>query len=172
MSASEAPRPIAPPRRARVAATALSFAATALSLATAALCLAACSTPAPAPTGPAAVQPRVAHVVIVWLKDPSDVAAREALVRATLGFESIDGVVDVQVGGPIPSEREIVDDTFDLYILVMLRDRDALDAYLAHPDHVRAGRELLAPAAARVLVYDSDVGSQEPYRPDATHAAP
>jgi len=117
---------------------------------------AACATqpPAPAPEP----EPGIVHVVLVWLRDPADRNARERLTQASLAFAGIDGVMDVRVGGPVPSERPIVDDSFDLAIVVSLRDRHALDAYLAHPEHARAGREVLAPAAARVLVYDVEVG--------------
>lgn len=108
----------------------------------------------------------IEHVVLVWLKDPSDVRARDALVRASLAFVAIDGVLDVRVGAPVASDRPMVDDGFDLGIVVHLRDRAALAAYLAHPDHVRAGRELLGPEAERVVVYDVEVDA------GATSAAP
>jgi len=99
----------------------------------------------------------VEHVVLVWMKDPTDMHARDALIRASLAFKAIDGVIDVQVGGPVESERPVVEDGFDLGIIVHLRDREALSHYLAHPDHIRAGREVLGPEAARVVVYDVEV---------------
>ncbi len=142
-------------RRARLIATAVLTS----------LVLGACAAPPPG-------EPGVAHVVIVWLNDPDDSEARAALVHASLGFESIDGVEQVLVGGPIESDRPIVDDSFDLSIVVVLRDRAALETYLAHPDHVRAGREVLAPAAARVLVYDSNLGHRAPGARGAIHEAP
>ena len=128
--------------------------------------LVGCATSAPQPPHEAGVE----HIVLVWLKDPNDSAARDALVEASLGFARIEGVLDVRVGDPIESDRAIVQDDFDLAIVVSLRDRDALTAYLAHPEHARAGRELLGPAAARVLVYDLAVAGRA--RSDASAGSP
>lgn len=125
-------------------------------------------TPGPEPEPEQSVE----HVVLVWLKDPASTRVREALIGASLAFTAIEGVEDVRIGGPIESERPNVDDGFDLGIVVSLRDRDALAHYLAHPDHVRAGRELLAPEAARVLVYDVDVGHRATRAPSDLPESP
>lgn len=97
---------------------------------------------------------RVNHVVLCWLKDPDDKAVRQQIVEASEGFRSIPGVLDVRIGKALPSARTIVDDSFDIGIVVVCRDAEALQEYLDHPQHAAAARTLIRPAARKILVYD------------------
>ena len=54
----------------------------------------------------------------------------------------------------MPSDRPVVDDTFDLALLMRFADRDALAEFERHPDHKRARQEMLQPLARRVVIYD------------------
>lgn len=93
-------------------------------------------------------------MVLVWLKQPGDAEGRAALIEGARSFRSIPGVLGVRAGTALPSEREVVDDSFDVALVISFDDADALAAYELHPDHVRAVEELLKPLAERVLVYD------------------
>ena len=57
-------------------------------------------------------------------------------------------------GGAIKSDRAIVDDSFDVGIVVEVRNEVDLKKYLEHPIHQNAKKEVLLPLVDRVLVYD------------------
>jgi hypothetical protein len=58
------------------------------------------------------------------------------------------------VGKVIESNRSIVDDSFDVGILVVVLDAKRLQEYLDHPIHQNAKRDVLLPLVEKVLVYD------------------
>ena len=97
---------------------------------------------------------RVNHLVLCWLKQPGDVAQRQQIIEQTLAFRTIPGVQEVRVGEVLSSERGIVDDSFDVGILMSFASREDMQAYLEHPLHRAALRDLLQPLVSRVLVYD------------------
>src|SRR6267142_5656488 len=86
---------------------------------------------------------QVEHVVLVWMKDPSDSAARQKIIAATKTFKQIPGVIDARAGRAVPSTRPVVDSTFDIGIVVTFKDRAALEAYGPHPIHQKAAQELI-----------------------------
>ena len=97
----------------------------------------------------------VAHVVLVWLKQPGDAATKGRLVATARDLaERIPGIRMLSVGDALPSERDVVDDSFDLGLVMHFVDAAALAAYEVHPVHTAAVRDVLAPAAAKLVVYD------------------
>ena len=58
------------------------------------------------------------------------------------------------MGKVIESDRPIVDDSFDVGILVTVSDVERLQEYLDHPIHQNAKRDVLLPLMEKVLVYD------------------
>ena len=69
----------------------------------------------------------VNHVVLMWLKDPSDQAVRQKIIDASETFRQIPGVLDVHHGIAVPSTRPIVDSSFDIGFLISFNDRASLD---------------------------------------------
>jgi hypothetical protein len=109
-----------------------------------------------APVSQQASQGPVLHIVVCWLHEPGDVEARRRLIETSRQLESIPGVVSVAAGEAAPSEREIVDDSFDVAVVMSFRDEQALASYLTHPRHRDAVREVLRPLVERMVVYDLD----------------
>ncbi len=99
----------------------------------------------------------VHHLVLVWLKTPGDEPAKALLTQTSRRFAEIPGVVSVKVGEAIASDRPIVDSTYDLAILIVLEDREALAEYLAHPQHKAAQAEVLRPLVEQVRIFDYQV---------------
>lgn len=97
---------------------------------------------------------RVQHVVMLWLKEPGNAEARAKLIRASLELQSIPGVLSIAAGAALPSERPLVDDSFDVGVVFVFESAEAMHAYLAHPDHQRTVAEVVAPVVDRMLVYD------------------
>ena len=96
----------------------------------------------------------VQHVVLCWLKSPGDETTQRNLIDASYAFKSIPGVVEVYAGNALPSDRDVVDDSFDVGIIIVLESRQALKNYAVHPTHTSAVKELLGPVTKRLLIYD------------------
>jgi hypothetical protein len=96
----------------------------------------------------------VSHVVLFWLNDPSDAQAIRKMEDACLSFRSIAGVESVAVGRALPSDRPVVDSSFDLGVVITFRNPEALGRYLKDPIHQEALRSLVKPLVKRMQVYD------------------
>lgn len=99
-------------------------------------------------------EPPLSHVVLVWLKEPGNHVAINRITEASHGFKAVPGVLSVQVGKPAPSERPIVDDSFDLGIIISFPDKAAMNRYLTHPIHRDAVHDIIKPLTRKILVYD------------------
>jgi len=98
--------------------------------------------------------PPLHHVVLCWLKEPGNVEHQDKIIEVTKTFMEIPGVLDAQAGKAVASDRSIVDDSFDVGILVVVENKEALDAYLRHPVHDDAKKMILLPLIDRLVVYD------------------
>jgi hypothetical protein len=100
----------------------------------------------------------VEHVVLVWLNEHGNAAVKQKMIDAARTFpKEIPGILSMSIGDAVPSDRDIVDDSFDLALVVRFKDKAALDAYEKHPVHVKAVKEVLAPNASKLKVYDVGV---------------
>ncbi len=97
---------------------------------------------------------RLYHLVLCWLKEPGNESQIERIAKVCENFAKIPEVREVAAGRVVSSERTIVDDGFDVGILVVLSDEEALQAYLDHPIHRKAKDEVLLPLVEKVVVYD------------------
>jgi len=97
---------------------------------------------------------RIHHVVLCWLKEPGNLDHQSKIIEATKTFRDIPGVLDAQAGTTVPSNRAIVDDSFDVGILIVVTDEESLSTYLEHPVHQEAKNEILVPLVDKIVVYD------------------
>ena len=97
--------------------------------------------------------PRVAHVVVFWLKEPGNAEHRRRIIEASYRFRSIPGVLDVEAGPVHESPRPNVDKTYDVAVVIRLRHEPALEEYQSNPLH-KAMLEEVGPLVERVVVYD------------------
>ena len=97
---------------------------------------------------------RVSHVVIVWLKQPGNEAMRQQFIQASQRLNDFPGVISRHVGVVSPSDRSIVDDTFDVAVTVTLKNRAALKAYLNDPKHKKILHDKIKPLVNRTVIYD------------------
>ncbi len=98
--------------------------------------------------------PKVHHVVICWLNESGNKEARQKVIDVSRGFSSIPGVINVRAGSVIHSDREIVDDSFDVAIYLSFENEQKLFEYLSHSIHKKAVEETLKPLVRKVVVYD------------------
>ena len=94
------------------------------------------------------------HFVLCWLKEPGNAEHRQQIVEATESFREIPGVLAARAGQVIPNDRSIVDDSFDVGILILVPDGKRLTEYLEHPIHQKAKEEVLLPLVEKIVVYD------------------
>lgn len=116
---------------------------------TACLALVSCATIAP----PAA-KGTVDHVVLIWLKRPGNTSDRQAILAASDDLRVIPGIRFLDAGTPLPSDRPVVDDSFDIGLTMRFDSATALKAYETHPLHVKKLNEVLKPLTRKILVYD------------------
>ncbi len=97
---------------------------------------------------------KVHHVVVCWLNEPDNKEARQKVIEVSRGFSAIPGVIDVRAGRVIHSEREIVDNSFDIAIYLSFENEQRMFEYLNHPIHKKAVEKTLKPFVQKVIVYD------------------
>ncbi len=106
-----------------------------------------CRSTAPAPG-------RVEHLVFCWLKEPGKTEARQQLIDTAKKLGDLPGVLSIRAGTAVPSARPIVDSTFDVGIVISFDSVASMEAYLVHPRHQEAVKNILKPLTSKVLVYD------------------
>ena len=94
------------------------------------------------------------HIVLCWLKDPGNAYHRKQIIELSKTFNDITSVLEARAGQVIRSDRDIVDDSFDVGIVVVVKDENALQEYLDDPIHQKGKTEVLLPLIDKVLVYD------------------
>lgn len=97
---------------------------------------------------------QVKHLVVLWLKKPGDKDGRKALLDARDTIRSVPGVVDVSAGECLPSDRPVVDSTYDVAVVITFKDEQALKAYGPHPTHQKLLKDVLGPIVEKYVVYD------------------
>lgn len=119
--------------------------------------LTACATTPPTSAAPAG---QLAHTVFFWFKPdaPADTANRLLSFYRT-EVPSLPGVLAVLPGAPRPSERDVVDDSFDLGVTTVFADSDAEHVWHDHPVHKRM-IAAFEPFLAKVVVYDTLVAAR------------
>ena len=78
----------------------------------------------------------VEHIVIVWLKEPGNHAARKRVLENSQRLGAIPGVLSIKSGRAIPGNRPVVDSSFDVALVITLADAAAMQDYLTHPIHI------------------------------------
>jgi hypothetical protein len=94
------------------------------------------------------------HIVIVWLQEPGNAEHRARIISESQVLREIPGVTGLRAGNMLPSQRPIVDSSYDVALIVSLQDASALADYLSHPLHVKLVEETLKPLVKQIQVYD------------------
>ncbi len=93
------------------------------------------------------------HIVLVWLKLSGSPSYRQQIITESQKLDRIPGVISVNAGRSMVSNRSIVDHSFDVGLDITFETRDELNYYLTHPDHLRFV-EKIKPLVERIVVYD------------------
>ncbi len=97
----------------------------------------------------------VYHVVLLWLKSYNDEEKISKIIHESKQLRDIPGVLEVSSGKVLKSERVVVDDTFDISIIIKFAAKEYLKDYLVHPIHVKFADEMIKPLVNKITIYDS-----------------
>ena len=97
----------------------------------------------------------VYHIVLIWLKTYRNEMRINKIIDASKELKNIPGVLEVTTGKVLRSSRVIVDDTFDVSVIIKFASKDYLNDYLVHPIHVKIANEVIKPLANKITVYDT-----------------
>ena len=97
----------------------------------------------------------VYHIVLIWLKTYRNEMRINKIINASKELKNIPGVLEVTTGKVLRSSRVIVDDTFDVSVIIKFASKDYLNDYLVHPIHVKLANEVLKPLANKITIYDT-----------------
>ena len=97
----------------------------------------------------------VYHVVLIWLKTYRNEMRINKIISASKELKNIPGVLEASTGKVLRSSRVIVDDTFDVSIIIKFESKEYLKDYLVHPIHMKIANEVIKPLANKITVYDS-----------------
>ena len=99
----------------------------------------------------------VVHIVLIWLKEPGNQEHVQQVIEVSNQLKEIPGIQEIRVGRSIPSDRKIVDDSFDIGLCMVFGNQEDMETYLVHPEHKKAVTTILKQLASKVLVYDISV---------------
>lgn len=91
---------------------------------------------------------------MVWLKEPGNTNHRQRILEASQQLTQIPGIISVQGGTVITSNRAVVDSSFDIALVIEIRDKKILSSYAQHPLHQQLLEEELKPLIERYRVFD------------------
>ena len=97
----------------------------------------------------------VYHIVLIWLKTYRNEMRINKIINASKELKNLPGVLEVTTGKVLRSSRVIVDDTFDVSVIIKFASKDYLNDYLVHPIHVKIANEVIKPLANKITVYDT-----------------
>ncbi len=94
------------------------------------------------------------HVVLVWFQEPLSQEDIDTFIAAGLELKQIPQVQDVSVGTAMSSTRAIVDDSFDIGMVIILNSKQDMDAYLADKRHVHFVSSFIKGKTKKIVIYD------------------
>jgi hypothetical protein len=97
---------------------------------------------------------QVTYVMLFWLKRPGNVDDQNVLLRGLRTLRRFRGVNDVRVGRPLPGDRPGLEQSFDLGVAVIFRDREALEKFEHDPRRGGALNAMLQPLVRRYVIYN------------------
>lgn len=92
------------------------------------------------------------HHVHFWLKNKEDKAE---LIKGLETLIPITHIRDIHIGVPADTNREVIDRSYDLSLLLLFDSAEAQAAYQDDPTHVLFADNYAKPLCAKVVVQDS-----------------
>jgi hypothetical protein len=93
------------------------------------------------------------HIVVFWT-DPAQSEAPDELVAGAKKLNSIPGVVHLHAGKMVGSARSIVDQTYQVALNLIFKDKKAEADYQTHPLHVEFVEKIVKRVCRKIVIYD------------------
>ncbi len=94
------------------------------------------------------------HVVIFWTDPAQPNAADELITGINQYLKGIPGLEYFHTGRMVPSHRPVVDQTYQVALNTVFKNKADHDAYQIHPQHLEFVEKVFKKVCRRVLVYD------------------
>jgi hypothetical protein len=94
------------------------------------------------------------HTVFFWLDNPESTEDHAKLLEGLTELSKIPDILSGYVGVPAPTNREVIDSSYDFSLTFIFKDAADQDAYQDHPDHIRFV-ENYSHLWSKVVVYDA-----------------
>lgn len=94
------------------------------------------------------------HVVIFWTLPGKPSAADELIAGAEKYLQPIPGVTSFHIGRMVPSQRDVVDRSYQVALNLQFANQQLQDEYQVHPLHLEFVEKAFKPNCQRVVVYD------------------
>lgn len=92
------------------------------------------------------------HHVHFWLKNKAD---KDKLIEGLKILLPIPHIRDIHIGVPADTNRDVIDRSYDLSLLILFDSPEAQEAYQVDPTHVIFAEEYAKPLCSKVVVTDS-----------------
>jgi len=92
------------------------------------------------------------HHVHFWLKDKAD---KLRLIDGLNTLAPIQHIRDIHIGVPANTNRDVIDRSYDVSLLLLFDTPAAQDAYQIDPTHVNFAEHYAKPLCSKVVVQDS-----------------
>ncbi len=94
------------------------------------------------------------HVVIFWTDPTNANGAEDLLAGMEKYLKPIPGVVHYHAGRMEPSHRPVVDQSYQVALNLVFKDKQAQDDYQVHPLHIDFVEKVFKKVCQKVVIYD------------------
>ncbi len=94
------------------------------------------------------------HVVIFWTHENTPQVADELIAGANKYLKGLPGILHFHIGKMVPSSRPVVDQSYQVALNIIFKDKASQDAYQNHPGHLEFVDKVFKKLCKAVKVYD------------------
>lgn len=76
------------------------------------------------------------HTVFFWLKEKNNKAHNDQLHAGLVELSKIAEIGTAYIGQPAPTDRDVIDNSYDFSITFVFETAENQDIYQVHPDHL------------------------------------
>src|ERR1700743_2707130 len=91
------------------------------------------------------------HHVHFWLKNKAD---KQRLIDGLNTLLPITHIRDIHIGVPADTNRDVIDRSYDVSLLLLFDNKVAQDAYQDDPTHIIFAEQYAKPLCSKVVVQD------------------
>ena len=96
----------------------------------------------------------LSHVVIFWTKPELPGAADALIAGAEQYLRPIPLAKGFHIGRMVPSQREVVDQSYQVALNLQFENKQQQDNYQIHPLHLEFVEKAFKPNCQRAVIYD------------------